>query len=218
VPGIDRIRFLTSNPMDLREELLAAMGELPKACGYLHFPAQSGSDAVLRRMRRGYTRARYLELCARARELCPGIELASDLIVGFPGESEEEYLETRSLVSEVGFKQVYVFKYSVRPGTAAAGMPDDVPEEEKRRRNNDLLDLQEEISAGRHRALAGTRAEVLVDGPTPRDASRLEGRDDGNRTVIFPGEESLTGSLVTVAVERATAAALYGSLVPGTVR
>lgn len=218
VQGIERIRFLTSNPMDLREELLRAMGELPKACGYLHFPAQSGSDPVLRRMRRGYTRSRYLELCATARELCPGIELASDFIVGFPGETDEEYAATRSLVAEAGFKQIYVFKYSPRPGTPAAGVADDVPEDVKRWRNNDLLDLQDEISAARNARLVGHRVEVLVDGPTSRDASRLEGRDDGNRTVIFAGDPSLAGRFVTVQVERTTAPVLYGSVVPGTAR
>lgn len=218
VPGIERIRFLTSNPMDLREDLLRAMGDLPKACGYLHFPAQSGSDSVLGRMRRGYTRARYVELCGLARDLCPGIELASDLIVGFPGETEDEYLETRSLVREVGFRQVYVYKYSVRPGTAAADREDDVPEEEKRRRNNDLLGLQEEISAERNRGRVGRRAEVLVDGPSPKDSEVLQGRDDGNGTVLFRGAPSLAGRFVSVDVRRATAAALYGDLIAGSAR
>lgn len=213
VPGIERIRFLTSNPMDLRDELLVAMGSLRSACGYLHFPAQSGSDAVLRRMRRGYSRQRYLELCRRARELCPGIELASDFIVGFPGETEAEYLETRSLVEEVGFKQVYVFKYSVRPGTAAAAAVDDVPEDVKKARNNDLLDLQERISVERNARFVGAHVEVLVDGPSPRDGEVLEGRDGGNRTVLFRGPPELSGRIVDVVVRRTTAAALYGDLV-----
>jgi tRNA-2-methylthio-N6-dimethylallyladenosine synthase len=218
VPGVERVRFLTSNPMDLEEHLLATMGRLPSACGYLHFPAQSGSDAVLRRMYRGYTRARYLALCARARELCPGIELASDLIVGFPGETEAEYLETRTLVEEVGFKQVYVFKYSPRPGTAATGLADDVPDEVKRSRNNDLLDLQERISRERNTARVGHTVEVLVDGPSPRDSSRLWGRDDGNRAVVLDGPGGLAGRFVRVRVERATAAVLYGVPLPGTER
>ena len=218
VPGIERIRFLTSNPMDLRDDLLVAMGELPKACGYLHFPAQSGADSVLRRMRRGYTRSRYLELCAKARELCPGIELATDLIVGFPGETDDEYLATRSLVEEAGFKQIYVFKYSVRPGTAAAAMPDDVPEDVKRFRNNDLLDLQETIAAKRNARFVGRDVDVLVDGPTPRDASRVEGRDDGNHTVTFEGPASLAGRFVRVRVTHVTPSVLYGTMVPGSER
>jgi len=217
VPGIERLRFITSNPMDLTDELLVAMSELPKACGYLHFPAQSGSDSVLRRMYRGYTRAKYLALCARARELCPGIELASDLIVGFPGETEEEYRETRSLVAEVGFKQIYVFKYSPRPGTAAADLKDDVPEAEKLRRNNDLLDLHDENSLAANQRFVGSEVEVLVDGPSDR-GGHLAGRTDGNHTAIFDGDASLAGSFVKLAVHRATAAVLYGDVVPGSER
>ena len=203
--------------MDLKDELLVAMSELPKACGYLHFPAQSGSDSVLRRMYRGYTREKYLALCARARELCPGIELASDLIVGFPGETEAEYLETRSLVEQVGFKQIYVFKYSTRPGTAAAELEDDVSEAEKLRRNNDLLDLHDEICLARNQRFVGTEVEVLVDGCSDR-GGHLVGRTDGNHTTIFDGEPSLAGEFVRVRVERATAAALYGEVVPGSER
>lgn len=217
VPGVERLRFITSNPMDLREELLVAMSELPKACGYLHFPAQSGSDAVLRRMYRGCTRAKYLELCARARELCPGIELASDFIVGFPGESEAEYLETRSLVAEVRFKQIYVFKYSVRPGTAAAELDDDVSAAEKLRRNNDLLDLQEEIAAADNARFVGRELEVLVDGPSDR-GGHLQGRSEGNHATIFDGDAGLAGRFVRVRVHRATAAVLYGEVVAGSER
>jgi tRNA-2-methylthio-N6-dimethylallyladenosine synthase len=217
VPGIERLRFITSNPMDLRDELLVAMSELPKACGYLHFPAQSGSDSVLRRMYRGYTREKYLGLCARARELCPGIELASDVIVGFPGETEDEFLATRSLVEEVRFKQIYVFKYSPRPGTAAAEFADDVPEAEKLRRNNDLLDLHDTICLEENQRFVGREVEVLVDGPSDR-GGHLQGRTDGNHTTIFDGDPALAGSFVKVAVRRATAAVLYGDVVPGTER
>jgi tRNA-2-methylthio-N6-dimethylallyladenosine synthase len=217
VPGIERIRFITSNPMDLREELLVAMSELPKACGYLHFPAQSGSNTVLRRMYRNYTREKYVALAAKARELCPGIELASDLIVGFPGETEEEYLATRSLVAEVRFKQIYVFKYSPRPGTSAANLADDVSEDEKLRRNNDLLDLHDVICEERNQLLVGTETEILVDGPSDR-GGHLVGRTDGNHAMIFDGDPALAGEFVKVRVTRATASALYGELVPGSER
>ncbi len=217
VPGIERIRFITSNPMDLRDELLVAMSELPKTCGYLHFPAQSGSDAVLRRMFRGYTRDKYLAMCARARELCPGIELATDLIVGFPGETEEEYGATRSLVAEVGFRQVYVFKYSPRPGTTAAELADDVPDDEKLRRNNDLLDLHDEICLVRNQRFVGTDVLVLVDGASDR-GHHLVGRTDGNHSTIFDGDPSLAGAFVRVRVDRASAAGLYGEFVPGSER
>lgn len=216
VPGIDRIRFLTSNPMDLEDDLLQAMADVPAACGYLHFPAQSGSDTVLRRMYRGYTRDKYLALCARARELCPGIELASDLIVGFPGETDAEFDDTRRLLDEALFKQVYVFKYSVRPGTAAAEkFEDDVPWDVKRDRKNVLMRRQEEISCERNQSQVGRETNVLVDGPSPKNAARLSGRDDGNRVVIFDGPESLAGRFVNVRVTRATSASLYGDLVPG---
>jgi len=217
VAGIDRIRFLTSNPMDIRDELLEAMAETPAAAGYLHFPAQHGHSEVLRRMFRGYSRERYLEVCHKARELCPGIELASDLIVGFPGETEEEFAATRSLMQEVRFKQVYVFKYSPRPGTAAAAQyADDVSDQAKRDRKNELLAVQDAISMERNQELVGQRVRVLVDGPSPRNAARLSGRAEGQHMVIFDGDESLAGSFADVLVERATAAALYGALVPGT--
>ena len=213
VPGIGRIRFLTSNPMDIQDELLEAMAETKAAAGYLHFPAQHGHDDVLRRMYRGYTRAKYLAVCEKARRLCPGIELASDLIVGFPGESEDEFAATRSLMREVRFKQVYVFKYSPRPGTAAAqSLPDDVSDQVKRDRKNELLAVQDEVSAARNAALVGGTERVLVDGPSPRNADRLHGRSDGNHVVIFDGPESLTGTFVDVRIERSTPATLYGAL------
>jgi len=217
VPGIDRIRFLTSNPMDIRDELLEAMAETPSAAGYLHFPAQHGHSDVLRRMFRGYSRERYLEVCGKARELSPGIELASDLIVGFPGETEEEFAATRSLMEEVRFKQVYVFKYSPRPGTAAAEQyVDDVSDQTKRERKNELLAVQDRISLERNEEVVGERVRVLIDGPSPRNAARLSGRAEGQHMVIFDGDESLAGTFADVLVERVTAAALYGALVPGT--
>jgi tRNA-2-methylthio-N6-dimethylallyladenosine synthase len=217
IEGIGRIRFITSNPMDLEADLLRAMAEIPEACGYLHFPAQSGSDSVLRRMYRGYTREKYLRLCRLARELHPGIELASDLIVGFPGETENEYLDTRRLVEEVEFKQIYVFKYSPRPGTRAAELPDDVSEEQKRFRKNDLLALHESISARRNARFVGREIEVLVDGPS-RNAERLASHGEGNHVVHFEGPSTLAGRFVRVRIHTTTAPALYGDLVPGSER
>ncbi len=219
VPGIGRIRFLTSNPMDIRDELLLTLAEVPSAAGYLHFPAQHGHSDVLRRMFRGYSRERYLEVCRRARELCPGLELASDLIVGFPGETDEEFAATRSLVELVEFKQVYVFKYSPRPGTAAAdAYADDVPDDVKRDRKNELLAVQERVSERRNQAHVGRTVHVLVDGPSPRNAERLCGRAEGQHMVIFDGPDDLVGRFVDVAVERATAAALYGRPIEGSAR
>ena len=209
--GIDRVRFITSNPMDLEPALLEAMGSLASACEYLHFPAQSGNDRVLRRMGRLYTVDRYRELAALARRKVPGIELSSDFIVGFPGETEEEFEDTMSLVREIELQNIYVFKYSVRPDTAATHFDDDVPEEEKRRRNNALLALQLSISERRNAALVGTTQEVLVDGPSKTDASRLAGRTRTDRIVIADGlTECAIGRLVPIRIESATALCLYG--------
>ena len=217
IDGIGRIRFITSNPMDLEEDLLEAMADIPEACGYLHFPAQSGSDSVLRRMYRGYTREKYLRLCRRARELHPGIELASDFIVGFPGETDEEYADTRRMIEEVEFKQIYVFKYSPRPGTRAVELTDDVSDDVKRDRKNELLAVHEAISERRNARFLGREVEVLVDGPS-RNPERLSSRGDGNHMVHFEGPAELAGKFVRVRIHTATAPALYGELVPGSAR
>ncbi|HEV3029860.1 MAG TPA: tRNA (N6-isopentenyl adenosine(37)-C2)-methylthiotransferase MiaB, partial [Planctomycetota bacterium] len=176
VDGIRRIRFITSHPSFVRPSLIEAMRDLPKVCKYLHFPAQSGSNSVLKAMRRGYTAERYLELVDTLRTEVPGIELASDFIVGFPGETAEDFDRTVALMEGVRFQNSFVFKYSPRPGTDAAALPDDVPEEEKRRRNQVLLDLQERQSLEHNRALVGRRTEVLGEGPSKRDPRRQTGR------------------------------------------
>ncbi|RKY22777.1 MAG: tRNA (N6-isopentenyl adenosine(37)-C2)-methylthiotransferase MiaB [Planctomycetota bacterium] len=209
VEGIERLKFVTSHPKDLTPELADALA-LPKVCPYLHLPAQSGSNRILAAMNRGYTRERYLELVEMVRERAPGAALASDFIVGFPGETEEDYLRTRELVERVRFSQVFVFKYSPRRGTAAARLPDDVPAEVKKRRNNDLLALHLEIAAEDNAKLVGSTVEVLVEGPSRRDPSRLAGRAPTERIVIVDGPPELKGEIVRVRVESATALALYG--------
>jgi len=220
VPGVRRIRFLTSNPMDLETELLDAMGELPRVMPYLHFPAQHGSDAVLRRMYRGYTRARYRELVAEARRRVPGIELATDLIVGFPGETEEEFLETLSLVEEVRWSMTFVFKYSVRPGTAAAELADDVPEDVKKERHRRVMDAQDRVAGELLRGRVGTEVEVLVDGPSARNPTRLAGRTEDHLLALLPAEGLLPGEYVRARVHRATTRAIYarplGAALPAT--
>lgn len=210
VPGVRRIRFLTSNPMDLESGLLEAMGALPRVMPYLHFPAQHGSDAVLRRMGRGYTRARYLELAAEARATVPGIELATDLIVGFPGETGEEFAETLSLVAEARWTMAFVFQYSVRPGTRAAAWPDDVPPEEKSRRHRAVLDAQEAVERRILGARVGTEVEVLVDGPSSRDPSRMAGRSAHHQRVVLPPGAGSPGEFVRARVVSATARVLHG--------
>ncbi len=212
VSGISRIRFVTSNPMDLETDLFRAMGELPKVMEYLHFPAQSGSDRILKRMFRGYTKARYLALAKKGRELVPGLVLASDFIVGFPGETEEDFAETMDLMERVRFEQSFVFKYSVRPGTRSADVEDDVPMAVKRSRNQRLLKIQERHSLMANQMRIGRRFEVLVEGPSPKNPARLAGRTRGNRIVVFPGDPALAGRTVDVRVHRVTSLTLIGEM------
>jgi tRNA-2-methylthio-N6-dimethylallyladenosine synthase len=213
VEGISRIRFITSNPMDLELDLFRAMRELPKVMEFLHFPAQSGSDRVLRRMFRGYSRARYLELAAAGRDLVPELALASDFIVGFPGETEEDFEETIDLMERVRFVQSFVFKYSVRPGTRSAEWEDDVPTRVKKERNNRLLKVQERHSLMANQGRIGRTLPVLVEGVSPRNPDRLTGRTTGNHIVVFPGCPSLAGQIVPVRVHRVTPLTLIGGLV-----
>lgn len=212
VEGIRRIRFITSHPSFVRESLIDAMAELPKVCKYLHMPAQSGSDAVLQRMRRGYTSAKYLALVDRLRERVPGVEIAGDFIVGFPGETEEDFGRTLALSERVRYQNCFVFQYSPRPGTEAAAFADDVPAAEKVRRNHALLALQERVSLGKNSAFPGREVEVLVEGPSKTNPGRQTGRTDSNRLVHFEAGRDLRGQFVRVRVEHATAVCLIGSL------
>jgi tRNA-2-methylthio-N6-dimethylallyladenosine synthase len=214
VPGVRRIRFLTSNPMDLETALLDAMGELPRVMPYLHFPAQHGNDAVLRRMHRGYGRDRYLELAAEARARVPGIELATDLIVGFPGETEEEFADLLSLVDEARWTMAFVYKYSVRPGTKAADLPDDVPGEAKARRHAAVFAAQDRVGREVLAARVGTEVEVLVDGPSARDPSRPAGRSEHHQIVVLPPGAGVAGDYVRARVAASTARTLRGEPVP----
>lgn len=211
-PGLLRIRFVTSHPRDVSDELLAAMAELPRVCGHLHAPAQSGSTRVLGLMNRGYARDGYLAMVERARRLVPGIEIASDFIVGFPGETEEDFAQTLSLVEQAGFNQAFIFKYSPRPGTRAAELPDDVPDGVKRRRNSELLAAQEAVSTRRNREKHGRVLDVLIEGPSKNDPSRLCGRSPGNDIVVADGPESLAGSIVPVRITSSTPLTLFGEI------
>ena len=212
VPGLRRIRFITSHPSFVRESLIEAMRELPRVCKYVHMPAQSGSDAVLKRMRRGYTVGRYVSIVERLRERVPGVEVASDWIVGFPGETAEEFDASVALMERLRFQNSYVFRYSPRPGTDAAKMADDVPGGEKGRRNQALLALQERISREKNAALVGTRLDVLVEGPSKNNPARQTGRTDTNRIVNFQCPRDVRGQLVEVEITGATALSLAGRL------
>jgi len=210
IDGLARIRFITNHPKDMDEAIIRAVAELPKVMESLHVPAQAGSNRVLGAMKRGYTGESYLELIQRVREIVPSVELTSDFIVGFPGESEEDFRQTYDLVGACEFRNSYIFKYSPRPGTAAGELVDDVPDETKRRRHKELLDLQAEISARRYAMLVGSEQEVLVEGPSKKDARRVTGRSRGDHIVIVDDGDDLIGRIAPIRITSATALALYG--------
>ena len=213
VPGIERIRFTTSNPYNLTSRLIRAIRDVPKVVEYLHLPLQSGSDRILRRMHRGYTRARYLELIDELTETVPGIALSTDLIVGFPGETEDDFAETLTAVERVRYDNVFAFRYSRRPGTAAADMPDQVPDEVKASRNARVLAVAMRVGAERSRALEGRVLDVLVDGASRKSAQDATGRTRCNRPVNFdPGGRDLLGEVVPVRITQALPHSLRGVL------
>jgi len=213
VEGIERIRFTTSNPYNLTPRLIRAIRDLPKVVEYLHLPLQSGSDRVLARMHRGYTRARYLELIAELEETVPGIALSTDLIVGFPGEEEADFEQTMDMVERVGYDNVFVFRYSRRPGTPAATMLDQVPEEIKARRNSRLLEVATRVGAARSRALEGRVLPILVDGVSRKNPDEAAGRTRCNRVVNFDAHgRRLLGEVVPVLITQSLPHSLRGEL------
>jgi len=198
--GIERIRFTTSHPKDVPDRLIDAVANLPKVCDNFHLPAQAGSDNVLSLMNRGYNRSYYMDLVRKLRESVPHISITTDLIVGFPGETEKDFQDTLDLVRQVKFDVAFCFRYSPRRDTPAASMENQVPEEVKMRRLHELLSIQDEISIERNRALVGTHQEVLVEGINPRDESQITGRTSTNKIVFFPGDAELIGQLVPVVI------------------
>ena len=214
VPGIARIRFTTSNPYNLTGRLIRAIRDVSKVVEYLHLPLQSGSDRILERMNRGYTRARYLDLIAELKETVPDIALSTDLIVGFPGETEDDFARTVEAVEMVGYDNVFAFRYSRRPGTPAAEMADQVPESVKAERNTRVLEAAVRVGAARSRALVGRVMEVLVDGASRKDAAQASGRTRCNRVVNFDSAGwDLTGEIVQVRITEALPHSLRGELV-----
>src|SRR5262245_22624546 len=212
-PGIERIKFITNFPRDMTDDLLDAVRALPKVCPYLHVPAQSGCNDVLKRMKRLYTVEYYRDMLARCREKVPGVSISSDFIVGFCGETEESFQRTCDLVRDAGFKNSYIFKYSTRPGTKGHELfADDVPEEVKKRRNNDLLAIQNAVSLADHRRWIGRRVEVLVEGVSKtfakaarhangHDLPQLTGRSRADHIVVFAGNPRLAGHTVEVDID-----------------
>jgi tRNA-2-methylthio-N6-dimethylallyladenosine synthase len=213
VEGIERIRFTTSNPYNLTPRLIRAIREVPKVVEYLHLPLQSGSDRVLARMNRGYTAARYLELIDELKDTVPGIALSTDLIVGFPGETDEDFERTVDMVERVRYDNVFAFRYSRRPGTPASDMPDQVPDEVKARRNARILEVATRVGAERSRALESRVLPVLVDGTSRKDPGEVTGRTRCNRVVNFDAHgRDLLGMVVSVLVTRALPHSLRGEL------
>ena len=212
IPGIERIRFTSGHPAGVTDELLRLYREEPKICRHLHLPVQSGSTRVLARMRRGYSREQYLDAVARLRAAVPGIAVTTDVIVGFPGETEEDFQETRSLMEAARFDNAFIFKYSPRPGTVSAGWDDDVTEAEKARRNQILLDDQDVRGLRLNEALVGSEQEILAEGPSLRNATRWSGRTSSNKIVIFtPPEGVVPGQRLRVVIARAAPQTLYAA-------
>ena len=183
--GLDRIRFVTSHPADMSRDLIRTISRLKKVCEHLHMPAQSGSNQILKRMHRGYTADYYRELIQYARELIPHITVASDFIIGFPGETEEDFQETIRLMEDIRFQNCFIFKYSPRTGTKAAELKDDVTDETKRARNLQLLKLQKNISLEENQKMIGKKVQVLVEGASKSDPNKLSGRTRQNHIVVF---------------------------------
>jgi len=211
IRGIERIRFTSPHPRGFRQDLVESFRDLSKLCECVHLPAQSGSDRMLRVMNRPYGRRHYLDIVDRLRAVVPDIYITTDVIVGFPGETDADFEETRSLFDVVGYDMAYIFRYSRRSGTPAAAMADQIDESVKVERNKILLDLLSRSSRERNARLIGTVQEVLVEGPSKR-RDRYTGRTRGNRTVHFGAIDRLVGSLVPVRIERATTSSLYGEI------
>jgi tRNA-2-methylthio-N6-dimethylallyladenosine synthase len=210
VEGIERIRFTSPHPKDFRRPVIEAMAECAAVCEHAHLPLQSGSTRVLKAMRRTYSRERYLKLVGEMRAAIPDLAFSTDVIVGFPGETEDDFRETLEVVEEVGFDSAFTFVYSLRAGTDAATMPDQISDEVKRERIERLVELVQRIAAERNDARIGRVEEVLVEGPSRTDPSFLRGRTRRNTTVNFVGA-AVAGELVDVRIERATSTTLGGS-------
>jgi tRNA-2-methylthio-N6-dimethylallyladenosine synthase len=209
VAGIERIRFTSPHPKDFREPVIAAMAECAAVCEHVHLPLQSGSSRILKRMRRTYDRERYLRLVARLRAAIPDLALGTDVIVGFPGETDVDFEQTLEVVEEVGYDSAFTFIYSPRAGTEAAALPEQVPDELKHERLERLVEVVQRLAARRNGERVGRVEEVLVEGRSRTDATRLRGRTRRNTTVNFVGDAQ-GGELVHVEIDGATSTTLSG--------
>jgi tRNA-2-methylthio-N6-dimethylallyladenosine synthase len=211
IERLERLRFTSPHPIGFRDDLIDAIARLPKVAEHIHLPLQSGSNRILKAMRRAYTAEKYVELVRRIRHAREGIAITTDIIVGFPGETEEDYKQTRNLVDELQFDNAFVFRYSPRRHTPAAEMPDQIDEHIKEGRNQDLLQVVNESTRRCGERLVGRVAQVLCEGPSKTNPTRLMGRTRTNKIVVFEGNEKLIGEIVDVHVQRANGFSLYGT-------
>lgn len=210
VAGIERIRFTSPHPSGFRKDLIEAIAELPKVCEHVHLPVQSGSNRVLKAMHRPYTVGQFRKIIQRLRERVPEVAVSTDIIVGFPGETEAEFRESLALAEEMQFDQVFVFRYSPRKETPAATMDGQVPEAERKRRNQELLAVVNDAIRRKFDAEVGIEREILVEGVSDRNPARMMGRTRQNRIVVFPGSERHRGGLLRVRIERSLGFSLLG--------
>lgn len=213
IDGIERIRFTSPHPVGFKDDLIECYQRLPKLCEYLHFPMQSGSNSILKAMRRPYSIEKFREIIEKLRAIRPDIYISTDIIVGFPGETDEDFEATRSAFESIGFDMAYIFKYSVRPGTTAEPEGDPISKEIKETRNQILLDILSRSSLARNQSLIGTTQEVLLEGKAKRGDNMYQGRTRGFRKVIVPASERLIGELVDVNITDVSVNSLTGELV-----
>jgi tRNA-2-methylthio-N6-dimethylallyladenosine synthase len=211
IDGLERIRFTSPHPKGYGDDLAEAYARLPKLCESAHIPLQSGSDRLLKLMHRGYTREKFLGIIQKLRRARPTIGITTDIIVGFPGETEDDFAETLSLCREVAFDNAYIFKYSQRRDTPAAAMPDQVPQEIREERNHRLLELVNGLAASKYDAFIGRQVQILVEGPSKKNPARYTGRTRCNRIVLFDGNERHRGQLMDLKIEWTGSFTLYGN-------
>jgi len=213
VEGIERIRFTSPHPVGFKQDLIDCYGRLPKLVEYIHFPMQSGSNRILKDMRRPYTIEKFKSIIAELRKVRPEMYISTDIIVGFPGETEEDFELTRQAFESIGFDMAYLFKYSVRPGTTAEPLGDPISKETKEERNQVLLEILSRSSLARNEGLIGKVEEVLFEGPAKKGEDMFLGRTAGNRVVLVKASPRLIGQIVPVRFNRVTASTLFGELV-----
>jgi tRNA-2-methylthio-N6-dimethylallyladenosine synthase len=210
IEGIERIRYTTSHPIEMTDSLINAYAEVPELVSHLHLPVQSGSDKILAAMKRKHTAAQYRDIIERLRAVRPDLSLSSDFIIGFPGETDQDFEDTMQLIEEVGFDHSYSFIFSARPGTPAAALDDDVPHSVKQARLERLQTRISEMAQTISQAMVGTTQRVLVTGPSRKDPCMLSGRTENNRVVNFAGDASLVGEFVELRITAALPNSLRG--------